>query len=103
MTKGKAAAQCCHATLGCYKRLLKANPTVIRHWEAAGQPKITLQIKGEEEIQILQAQAESMSLPHCLVRDAGRTQIAAGSITVLGIGPAPKAVIDQITGQLKLY
>lgn len=36
------------------------------------------------------------------IADAGRTQIASGSHTVLGIGPAPKSVIDQITGKLKL-
>lgn len=31
--------------------------------------------------------------------DAGRTQIAAGSRTVLGIGPAPVALIDAVTGK----
>ena len=37
-----------------------------------------------------------------IVHDAGRTQIAAGSQTVLAIGPAPKSEIDQITGHLPL-
>ena len=36
------------------------------------------------------------------VEDAGRTQIAAGSQTVLAIGPAPVKIIDQITSHLKL-
>lgn len=36
------------------------------------------------------------------VQDAGRTQIASGSATVLGIGPAPKSVVDSVTGHLKL-
>lgn len=51
---------------------------------------------------MLQAQAISMGLCAQVVRDAGRTQIAAGSATVLGVGPAPKSVVDQITGHLKL-
>lgn len=41
----------------------------------------------------------------CLVdlqEDAGRTQIAAGSRTVLAIGPAPVRELDSITGHLKL-
>jgi peptidyl-tRNA hydrolase len=38
-----------------------------------------------------------------LVLDAGRTQVAAGSKTVLAVGPAPKTKIDTITGNLKLY
>lgn len=34
--------------------------------------------------------------------DAGRTQIAAGSLTVLAIGPAPVKEVDAVTGHLKL-
>lgn len=52
---------------------------------------------------MLQAAAMSLSLTAKVVHDAGRTQVAAGSATVLGIGPAPKSLIDQITGSLKLY
>lgn len=39
----------------------------------------------------------------CIVRDAGQTQVAPGSRTVIAIGPAPKSVLDKITGHLKLY
>lgn len=46
--------------------------------------------------------AARRNLNHCLIRDAGRTQIAAGSATVLAIGPALVAEIDAITGHLKL-
>jgi peptidyl-tRNA hydrolase len=46
--------------------------------------------------------AQADGLPAYLVTDAGRTQIAAGSKTVLAIGPAPKSRIDQITGSLSL-
>ena len=52
---------------------------------------------------MLQAAAMSLFLTAKIVHDAGRTQIAAGSATVLGIGPGPKSVIDQVTGSLKLY
>ena len=38
-----------------------------------------------------------------LVRDAGRTQVAAGTATVLAVGPGNAALIDQLTGHLKLY
>ncbi|KAK9463981.1 peptidyl-tRNA hydrolase 2 [Lipomyces oligophaga] len=103
MTKGKAAAQCCHAALGCYKRALKRAPNILRIWESHGQPKITLQTKTEEALEIFRAQAESLGITHCLIHDAGRTQIAAGSATVLGLGPAPKSKLDMITGELKLY
>ena len=42
--------------------------------------------------------AREMGLTASLVRDAGRTQIAAGSITVLGVGPGISLYIYLITG-----
>ena len=36
------------------------------------------------------------------VRDAGRTEVAAGSVTVLAIGGVTDFV-DQVTGKLKTY
>lgn len=52
---------------------------------------------------MLQAQAMSIGLAAHSIRDAGRTQIAAGSRTVLAIGPGPISVVNSITGKLKLY
>ena len=69
----------------------------------SGQAKVALQCKSEDELLILQAAAVSLSLTAKVIHDAGRTQIAAGSATVLGIGPGPKSIIDQVTGGLKLY
>lgn len=51
---------------------------------------------------MLQAQAMSLGLCARIIHDAGRTQIAANSATVLGIGPAPRSVVDQVTKHLKL-
>lgn len=109
MGKGKAAAQCSHATLALYKKItnpqLEAyNPEMVYRWEYGnGQAKITLQVPDQEGMDTLFAQAILMGVNAYIVHDAGRTQIAAGSATVLGLGPAPKAVIDEITGGLKLY
>ncbi|EXJ81715.1 PTH2 family peptidyl-tRNA hydrolase [Capronia coronata CBS 617.96] len=103
MGKGKIAAQCSHATLACYKYLLK-HPTstpLLKRWEWGGQPKIAVQVKSEEELETLQAQAISLGLCARIIHDAGRTQIAAGSATVLGV-LGPKSVVDQVTGHLKL-
>lgn len=103
MTKGKVAAQCGHATLACYKALLAHMPSagVLKRWEDNGQPKIAVQVKSEEELMTLQALAQSLGLCARVIHDAGRTQIAAGSATVLGV-LGPKSVVDQVTGQLKL-
>jgi len=76
---------------------------MVQRWEAEGQAKVALQVKSEDELLMLQAAALSLSLTAKVIHDAGRTQIAAGSATVLGIGPGPKSLIDQVTGSLKLY
>ncbi|KAL8864948.1 MAG: hypothetical protein Q9174_007152 [Haloplaca sp. 1 TL-2023] len=106
MGKGKIAAQCSHATLACYRALsntfpLSLNP-VLKQWERMGQAKVVVQAKNEEELETLQAQALSLGLCGQIIHDAGRTQIASGSATVLGVGPGPKSVVDQVTGKLKL-
>jgi len=104
MTKGKIAAQCSHATLACYKRFLRDAPRslILRRWERQGQAKVALQVKSQDELDVLQAQARSLGIVAEVIVDQGRTQIASGSHTVLGIGPAPKSVIDKVTGTLKL-
>ncbi|GIR00805.1 MAG: hypothetical protein CM15mP9_5080 [Methanobacteriota archaeon] len=48
------------------------------------------------------AKALEGSLVCDLVKDAGHTEIPPGTVTVLGIGPAPRAAVDAITGDLKL-
>ena len=100
---GKIAAQCGHATLACYKSLAGTPPFVglLKRWEKNGQPKIALQCKSEEDLEMLQAKAMSFGLVARIIHDAGRTQIATGSATVLGI-VGPKSVVDQVTGHLKL-
>ncbi|KAF8887927.1 peptidyl-tRNA hydrolase [Gymnopilus junonius] len=101
MTTGKIAAQCSHAALACYKTLSAKNTVMLRQWERTGQKKITLRCENEEELLLLQAQAQSLNLCARSIQDAGRTQIAAGSRTVLGI-IGPGRLVNEITGKLKL-
>ena len=51
----------------------------------------------------MQAKAASLGLTAESICDAGHTQIAAGSRTVLAIGPGDCELIDSVTGHLKLY
>jgi len=103
MTKGKIAAQCSHATLACYKSLMRSGKTdLLDRWESRGQAKVSVQVKSEDELLMLQAQARSLGICAKIIHDAGRTQIASGSATVLGVGPGPKSMVDQVTGPLKL-
>jgi len=107
MTKGKIAAQCSHATLACYKALARQpadspQRSILSRWEKYGQAKIAVQTKSEDEMLELRRRARNAGLTAEVIQDAGRTQIEAGSMTVLGVGPGPKSAVDQITGHLKL-
>jgi len=113
MGKGKAAAQCAHAAVACYKKALKKTPMFLKQWELFGQAKVTLkapdfikeEIKKDQgySLQNLANEAQQLGIVACVIHDAGHTQVEKGSSTVLGIGPAPSKTIDLVTGNLKLY
>jgi PTH2 family peptidyl-tRNA hydrolase len=99
MSTGKKCVQCCHASLGAYK---KANKSVIKKWEPEGQKKVVLEVETEEEILKFYNRIKKEKIPCFLVEDAGLTEIEPGTITALGIGPEKEEVLDKITGKLKL-
>ncbi|XP_062000400.1 uncharacterized protein LOC133717703 [Rosa rugosa] len=101
MGKGKIAAQCSHATLGLYKKLLRRAPKSLNRWEMCAQPKVVLKVETEEEMLVLQDRAKSLNLPNHITIDAGKTQIAPNSRTVMAI-LGPIEVVDDVTGGLKL-
>ncbi|CAO1427798.1 unnamed protein product [Diamesa tonsa] len=102
MGKGKIGAQCGHGAVGAVLKAMKSHPSLVRHWDNCGAAKIAVKVDSERDIEGIKKLAARRNLNYCLIRDAGRTQIAAGSATVLAIGPALVADIDEITGHLKL-
>lgn len=101
MGKGKIAAQCSHAAVGCYRK--KESP-FLKSWLSQGQPKIVVKCDkpGEEALYELATKARYLNVPHCVIHDAGHTQVASGTATVIGLGPATSELLDQISGHLKL-
>ena len=102
MGKGKIAAQCCHAAVGCYKRARKQCPAAVTAWENTGCAKVALKCPTQEGLEDIAVRALAKGIPCYYVADAGRTQIAAGSRTVLGLGPAPVSVFEGVSDHLKL-
>ncbi|XP_073305482.1 uncharacterized protein [Primulina huaijiensis] len=102
MGAGKIASQCAHAATGMYSELMESHRSLLRQWELCGQAKIVVTCKNQQEMNKLRDAAESICLPTFIVADAGRTQVSAGSNTVLAIGPGSKSAVDSITGKLRL-
>lgn len=102
LTKGKAAAQCAHAAVICYEQAAKSQPEILRLWLSSGQPKIVLRIEDLDGLEAIRDSAKSAGLTVGCVRDAGRTQVAAGTVTVLGVGPGYEDKVDSVVSHLKL-
>jgi peptidyl-tRNA hydrolase len=99
LPKGKLAAQVAHAAVGAF---VEADDDARVNWLEEGMPKVVLGAADEVELQRLLELGLQSGIPTCLVEDAGRTVVPAGTITCLGLGPAPDVEIDALTGALKL-
>ncbi|WFD39214.1 aminoacyl-tRNA hydrolase [Malassezia japonica] len=102
MDKGKIAAQCGHATLAAYKLAKRITPHYVQTWQKLGQTKIAVKIPDEQQLMALADAAKALGVSARVIQDAGRTQVDPGSRTVIGLGPAPISVMDQLTRQFKL-
>ena len=99
LPKGKLAAQVAHAAVGAF---VAAPQHAQVAWLQVGMPKIVVYTADADALIQLEARAHEQQIPACLVHDAGRTVLPAGTITCLGIGPAPAEIVDRLTGELPL-
>ncbi|XP_049289328.1 uncharacterized protein LOC125767105 [Anopheles funestus] len=104
LKKGKIASQCSHAAVLCCMRASAGATGKIKldTWLMQGQPKIVLRVESLQEMHLLTERAEAIGVIAEIVRDAGRTQVASGTETVLGLGPDHREAIDSLVGSLKL-
>jgi PTH2 family peptidyl-tRNA hydrolase len=102
LSPGKMAAQVAHAAVNCAFSAKKNYKDWFDGWYDEGQKKVVVRVKNMEELRELQDEARKSKLPHSLITDAGHTQLPPGTVTCLGIGPAPETAIDKVTGHLTL-
>ncbi len=102
MGKGKIVVQCSHAAVSAAERARKMFPDWWKSWMAEGQSKVAVKVKGEQPILELQRQSKKAGIPCFVVRDRGLTQVEPGTVTCIGIGPAPHGKVDLLTGTLPL-
>ena len=100
MGRGKIAAQVAHAAVAAALNTF-GMPDFVG-WLRDGQPKVVLKVATGEQLQEVAGQAQAAGLPVELIQDAGRTQVAAGTLTCCAIGPAADDRIDALTAGLSL-
>ena len=102
LSQGKLAAQVAHAAITCALETKKKKSTWFNKWQKEGGKKAIVKVDSADDFFPLKDKAEKLDIVTFIVIDAGHTEIPAGTKTVLGIGPAPSNLIDQITGDLPL-
>ncbi len=102
MGRGKIAVQCSHAAVSSAEQARTRFRDWYDQWVGEGQAKIALKVKNEDQLLELGRKARTIPIPVYLVRDMGLTQVPSGSITCLGLGPAPVDTVDTLTGKLSL-
>jgi len=102
LTPGKAAVQAAHAAVMLVRLAERRDPAGLEVWLAAGQKKIALVVPTLSDLEALERDARGRRIPLVWVQDAGLTEVAPGTKTCLGLGPAPATDLDLVTGQLEL-
>lgn len=101
MGRGKIAAQVAHASVAATE-LARVSYTEWWYGWWDTQEKVVVKVAGYAGLEQIRQEAARANLPHRMIHDAGRTQIAPGTATCVAIGPAPEHIIDRITGKLSL-
>jgi PTH2 family peptidyl-tRNA hydrolase len=105
MSKGKLCAQAAHAAVSAFRAASvgsDAQRAALRAWLRSGQAKVVLRVEGEAALAALQGAGRERGLPAVSVHDAGRTQVEAGSLTCVALGPGSGDDVAALTGHLKL-
>jgi len=99
MSRGKIASQCAHAAV---EAVQNSDKNSVAAWRSEGAKKVVLKVANEDELLNYWRKAKAAKLATALITDAGRTEVAPGTKTCLGIGPASEVKIDKIASSLKM-
>ncbi|HYM38842.1 MAG TPA: peptidyl-tRNA hydrolase Pth2 [Thermoplasmata archaeon] len=102
LSRGKLAVQVAHAAVMAALDAKTRHRKAFSDWYDEGQKKVVVKAADLQELHELQRKARSLGLTTALVEDAGLTELPPGTVTCLAVGPGPNALVDQVTGQLRL-
>ena len=103
LSRGKWCAQAAHASVMATEEARRHHRSWYKRWLEEGQRKVVLQVASPEELRRIKAMADEGGMPTAIVEDYGLTEVAPGTVTCIGIGPAPNGLVDKVTGSLALF
>ncbi|MEM0466221.1 MAG: peptidyl-tRNA hydrolase Pth2 [Candidatus Thermoplasmatota archaeon] len=102
LSPGKLAVQVAHAAVECTLLTKQHKSVWFSKWHREGGKKVVVKVDCLDDFFKLKNDAEKLGIAAVIITDAGLTEIPEGTQTVLGLGPAPAALLDRITGSLSL-
>jgi len=102
LSKGKLAAQAAHAAVDAALTSSKVAAKQLADWRANGARKIVVVARNLKHLKRIYGEARADGLVAEMISDAGHTEIPAGTVTVVAIGPAERDEVDAIIGSLPL-
>ncbi len=87
--KGKFSAQTAHA-------IVSLLPERGKRWDFEQRPIEIWTVKDESNLLSIYRQAQKLKINYSLIRDVGKTQIAPGTKTAVGLGPINEAIFEKI-------
>ncbi len=102
MSKGKLAVQVAHAAVNASESARIRFIKWWRSWMCEGQKKIVVKVENQGKLLEVYDKALTLNLPVSLIVDRGLTELKPGTMTCIGIGPAPSKIVDKVTGNLPL-
>jgi PTH2 family peptidyl-tRNA hydrolase len=102
ISPGKLATQAGHAYQWHAVRALQQAPEVMRAYLETDTPKITVKARDEAMLRRVLAEAEAAGLVAVLITDAGRTEFAGPTPTVVAFGPAYRDELPPFLKRLQL-
>lgn len=87
----------------CYEEGLRLNSPVVDAWESNNKPVDVFKVENEELMLKYQQLAVQCGFNTYIVVDAGRTQVAPRSKTVLAVGPAQSEELNLFSESLQIY
>ena len=103
LSTGKLAVQCAHAAVESLQRAKKTHSRMVQRWNESASRKVCLAVEDEAELEHFLQLVQEASLPFAVVQDAGLTEVAPGTVTVLGVGPGPRHTMDSLFRNLQAY